>query len=420
MAGPLPLEGVRVADLTRYWAGPHCTGLLAHLGAEVIKVEATLGAGLRRQRFPQRTPVPAEDPRARTYNRVSNFDQVNVNKLSIALDITSPQGREVLLRLIRVSDVVVNNYSAEMMPKLGLDYETLRGARPDIIACSIPAFGTTGPWDRYLGYGVCLEPLAGYFSVTGYPGDIPARSGVDHFDPMTGTHAAAAILTALVYRQRTGRGQFLDISHLESGVEFMGQFLMDYFMNERIATRQGNRHPAMAPHNAYPCLGEDRWVAIAVGPQEEWQRLVEVMGHPAWAEEERFSTPQARWQHQEELDRLIGAWTEGQEAREVMEKLQAVGVAAGAVLSVADLDRDPHLQARGLFQEMDHPEAGRHGLMTEPWRLASSPRRLRRPAPTYGQDNDYVFSHLLGMGEEEIAQLARAGVIARQLPGRDG
>lgn len=412
-----PLKGVRVADLTRYWAGPHCTELLAHLGAEVIKVEPTHGAGLMRQRYPQRALLPEDDPRAKFYNRVAYFDQVNVNKLSVALDITSPEGREVVLRLVAISDVVVNNYSAEMMPKLGLDYETLKKAKPDIIACSMPAYGTTGPWDAYLGYGVTLEPLAGYFSVTGYPGDEPTRSGVDHFDPLTGTHAAAAILTALLYRRRSGKGQFVDVSHLESGAMFLGEALMDYFMNQRVRTRNGNRHPFIAPHGCYRCKGEDRWVTIATRDDAEWQKLCQIMGHPALAHDERFRDGASRWQHQDEIDSVIQEWTAQQEHYEVMEKLQSAKIPAGAVLSVEEVAQNPHLQARGFFKVMEHPQVGALPLMTPPWRMANAQADLHAPAPCYGQHNEYVLHHLLKMEPEEVERLTQAGVIARQLGG---
>lgn len=409
------LEGVRVTDVTRYWAGPHCCEMLAHLGAEVIKVEPTRGAGLARQRYPQRSMLDDDDPRAKLYNRVAYFDQVNVNKRSIALDITTRQGREVLLRLVKVSDVVVDNYSAEMMPKLGLDYEALRKVKPDIIVCSMPAYGTGGPWSEYLGYGVTLEPLAGYFSMTGYPGELPTRSGVDHFDPLTGAHGAAGVLTALLCRQRTGKGQFVDVSHLESGTMFMGQHLLDYFMNGRIATRQGNRHPWMAPHGCYPCRGEDKWVTIAVPDDAAWRRLCEAMDSPALADDPRFADARSRWQRQDELDELIAAWTVALAHYEVQERLQRAGVPAGAVLDVAELSVDPHLQARGFFRVMAHPEVGSHPLMRPPWQMANTRAELRTPAPTYGQDNDYVYRQLLGMADGELERLTGAGVIAWRL-----
>lgn len=400
MAKKLALGGIRVVDLTRAWAGPHCAALLGHLGAEVIKVEPPGGDHLMRGR-----------QGGNTYVRTGAYYQVNLDKLGVCLNLRHPRGLELLKSLVHVSDVVLDNFSAHVMDDLGLGYSVLKTVKPDIIMCSMPGYGATGPWSDLRGYGVCLEPLMGLFSLTGYQGDVPVRSGVDHLDPLTGTHAASAILTALLHREVSGEGQFIDVSHVESAVATIGESIMDYTMNRRSRTRMGNRDYFMAPHGCYRCRGEDKWVTIAVGSDEEWQRLCEAQGNPEWARDEKFSNALSRWQNQDELDKKIEEWTSQRDHYEVMHFLQKAGVAAGAVLNTEELAHDPHLKERSFFQELDHPEAGRHTYIGVPWKMSRTWDRVRLAAPVFAEHSNYVFGELLGLSREDIALAVREGVI---------
>lgn len=396
----LPLSNVRVLDLTRAWAGPHGVELLGHLGADIVKVEPPWVEGF----VPGGSAVSKRPP---------SFFQLHINKRTVSLDLTSVGGRSLLLELLKLSDVVVENYSAHVMDRLGLGYDALCQVKPDIIMCSLPAFGKTGPWADYVCYGVCLEPLAGMFSLTGYEGtNEPQRSGVDHLDPVTGTHAASAIMSALLYRQQTGEGQFIDMSHLESAVMIIGENVLEYTLTGNVPRAMGNRSRRMAPHGVYPCSGDDRWVAIAVQSDEEWARLSELMGAPELATGPRFSTTAARLSNQDELDALVAKWTAGQDRYGVMHALQDHGIAAGVVQDMADLDNDPHLKARDFFQEYDDLGLGVHKHFTAPWRMSDAPHHIRKPADWhFAPDTDEVFGQLLGLSRERLSSLQEAGVV---------
>lgn len=411
------LDGIRVADLTRAWAGPHCTQLLGEMGAEVIKIEQPSGDGTRggRNPVPGSGTYPNMDPGLRPYNRAGVFNQVNRNKRSVALDLTKPRGKEVFKELVKRSHVVIDNYSAGVMNKLGLGYNALSALKPAIVMASMPAYGMTGPISWYRGYGVALEPQGGLFSLTGYyEDDLPYRSGVDHLDPLQGTHMAGGILAALIRARRTGKGQFIDMSHVESTACVLGEAIMDYTMNGRVQTRMGNRLPGHAPCGCYRCKGEERWVTISVSSDEEWQALCRVMGSPAWTKEEGFADALGRGRNYEALDRLIEGWTQGQDNYDLMLRLQEAGCPAGVVATAADLYNDPHLKKREFFPKVTHPEAGTFPQIGTRWRMSKTPNQVYRPAPCFAQHNDYVFRDLLGMSEGEIARLYEEEVTLRE------
>jgi len=402
------LAGVRVVDVSRYWAGPHCTELLADMGAEVIKVEPPTGDPMRGSRNPVRGSgtYPNGEPGDKPYNRAGVFNQLHRNKRSVIIDLTVPRGKDVFKELVRRGHVVTDNFKTGTMDKLGLGYEVLKEVNPSIIVIGLPAFGATGPQKGYLGYGINLEPHSGFSSLTGYYGeDVPRRSGVDHMDPLSGTHAAGAIVAALLYTRRTGKGTFIDFSHMESAINVIGEAIMDYTMNGRVQGRLGNRHPYMAPHGCYRCQGEDNWVTISVSSDAEWDALCRAMGSPTWTKDERFADSFSRWQHQNELDPLIETWTCERENYQVMYLLQKIGCPAGAVLSVADLIRDPQLRERGFFPEVTHPEAGTLRVIGPRWKASRTPPAIERPAPCFAQDNDYVFREILGLSDAEVDQL---------------
>lgn len=413
MAG-LTLEGVRVLDLTMNWAGPHGAELLADLGAEVIKIERPRGDPVRGPRnvVQGAGAYAGSAPGRRPYNRAAVFNQLHRNKYGISLDLTTLEGKTIFKELVKISDAVVENFSAEVMDRLGLGYERLKEVKPDIVMAAMPGLGKTGPQKDFLAYGVVLEPHTGILGLTGYyQEETPVRSGVDHMDPLAGTHAAGAILAALLYCRRTGKGQFMDVSHMEGAVNFIGEAILDYLLNKRVWEHRGNRHSVFAPHGCYRCRGEDRWVTISVSSEEEWQALCRVLGNPLWTQDPRFADSLSRWQHQEELDKLIESWTSQRDHYVVMHLLQKVGVAAGAVLDVKELAEDPHLRERSFFEKVSHPEVGEYPYIGPRGRFSRTPGQIRQPAPCFGEHNHYIFGKLLGLSEGEIVRLGEQKVL---------
>lgn len=411
------LEGLRIIDLSQAWAGPYATKLLGDMGAEIIKVEAARRMDSTRGLAkvppgPQWGIYPNKEAGERPYNRAGYFNKYGRNKCGITLDLTSEKGKEVFKRLVKVSDVVVENFAAGVMTRLGLDYPVLRQVKPDIIMVCMPAMGMTGPEKDYVGYGVTIEQLAGLVSITGYLGDVPMKSGINYGDPIAGIAAAGYLLAALACHRRTGKGQLIDISQRETTATLIGDVIMDYSMNKRVQTPIGNRHPSMAPHGCYRCQGEDMWVTIAVGSDAEWKALCQVMGKPEMAQDARFADILSRHRNQDELDVIIGEWTKERDHYEVMQSLQKAGVMAGAVLNPQEVVEDPHLQARSFYEEVDHPEAGTYRYAGPSWKLSKTPGGIRMPAPCLGEHNDYVYREIIGMSEEEVAELAEEGIIS--------
>ncbi len=404
MAGGLPLEGIRVVDFTWVWAGPFATLQLAHLGAEVIRIETTTRVCVTR-RIP-----PFADGQAGP-NRSGYYNQYNQGKASICLNLKHPEAREIAKKLVAVSDVVAENFAAGVMDKMGLGYEALKQVKPDIIMIAMSGYGAIGPERSYVSYGPAQVPLSGLSSLTGFPDFPPMHVGFSYGDPNGGLHGAFAVLAALLHRARTGEGQFIDLSQWETSVVILGEGLMDQVMNGTQPPRMGNRDPYMAPHGLFRCQGEDRWVSIAVASDDEWRRLCQGMGHPHLADDPRFATLAARKQQEDELEALISAWTATLTAEEVTGRLQAVGVAAFPALTNKELAEDPHLQARGYFVELLHPEVGVRRHAGVPWVFSDTPCRVRRPAPLLGQDTADVLQRLLGYAAEDIAALKERGVL---------
>jgi crotonobetainyl-CoA:carnitine CoA-transferase CaiB-like acyl-CoA transferase len=421
----LPLSGIRVLDFTVVWAGPYCTMMLADYGAEVIRVESL-------QHFPPTTRgsmprppaaflanashlqggYPNWEPGERPWNRHPSFNNHARNKLSMTVDTTRPEGRDIVRRLVEISDVLVENNPVTTMEKLGLTYDTVRAWKPDIIYMSMPPFGHTGPYRTFRGYGNNVEALCGLTTARGYA-DLGVGSSprVLYMDAASGAGAAFAVLCALHHRQRTGQGQFIDFAQAENMMPHIGEAFMDAAMNGRDMAPMGNHHPAMAPHNCYPCQGEDRWLVIAVATDVEWRCLCRALHEPAWAMQEKFTTLAGRLQHQEELDRHLAAWTSTQEARSAMAHLQAHGVAAGMVCFEPDAYADPQLKARGFFVSVTHPESGMHDYPGMLWKMSRTPGSFRSPACCLGEHNDYVYRELLGLDDAEISRLRADGHI---------
>jgi benzylsuccinate CoA-transferase BbsF subunit len=402
----LPLTGVRVLDLTRHLAGPVGGQVLADLGAEVIKVEGPRNFDPSRNN----APVPRVDgPR---YNLSTYFNEINRSKLSLCLDLKHSAGREIFKRLAVISDVLVENNSAGVMDRLGLGYDVLSHINPRLVMLSANAFGSTGPYVSYSSFGPGIDSMSGIAALTGYEGGPPLKPDASFTDENAGLMGALAVLLALHHRRRTGKGQFIDLSMREALLPLLGEALVDYSLNGRVARRRGNRHPSMAPHNVYACQGHDCWIAIAVGSDAEWQALRGAMGDPEWARDAQFATAEGRKRSERELDVLIEQWTKEQDQRELMTRLQQAGVSAGGVLDARGVTTDPHLEARGFYQRGQHASAGEMLYHRLGWTSNRPMQRAPMPAPRFGEHNDYVLADLLGLTDVEIRQLRESGAVA--------
>lgn len=402
----MPLEGIRVIDLTMVWAGPFGTRMLGDYGAEVIKIESPRQWDLLRSLG----QIPRETHH--WYNMSAYFNHNNRDKYAAALDLSDARGREVLLKLCAVSDVIVENFRSDVMDNLGLSYDEVKAANPNIIYVSMPGHGKTGPEKDYVAYGSNVEQVAGLVSLSGYEGDEPMKSGFSYGDPMAGTALVGAVATALRQRSRTGAGMYLELAQRENLTMFVGEFIVDYSMNGIVRPPIGNRHPFLAPHNRYPSAGDDRWITVACESDEQFAKLAAAIGRPELTSDERFATNAARKANEDDLDAIIGEWTVIRGHYEAMYQLQRFGVPAGAVLTTPELLAEPHLRARGAWAPHTHPDAGTWEMETPPWRLSRTPGHIRLPAPGFGQHNSYVLRDLLRLPEEEIAELYRDGVTA--------
>jgi len=398
-----PFEGIRVCDLTRFWSGPYCTQYLGGLGAEVIKVEAIQSVdGFR---WPQ---VMGD----RWWEASGQWCSINLNKYSLTLDLNQPRGIALLKELIKKSDVVIDNFPPRVMENFNLTYAEVKGLKEDIIMLSLPGYGLTGPWKDYPGFAFAFEQSSGLADLTGYEDGDPVNLG-GAADPIVGTHTAFALQTALEYRRRTGKGQFIEVSQLEALTSFMGPPVLDYVMNQRIWRRQGNQSSTMAPHNIYRCKENETWVVLAVRSDEEWQAFCQAIGNPEWAQEERFKTLEYRIENQDELDRLIGQWTMQHAPYEAMDILQKAGIPAGAVTDSEMIMAEPHLNERGFWVELNRAVVGKHVYSAFPIKFSETPIKYR-PAPTLGEHNGYVLGTILGLTENEIERLEKEKIIGTE------
>jgi len=405
----LPLEGIRICDLSTVWSGPFCTAYLGGMGAEVIKVESI--------QHPDsfRFGTAVFDGWWEAYGP---WNCTNVNKYSITLDLNKTQGVELFKELVRVSDVVIENFTTRVMRNFNLTYQVLKGIKPDLIMVSVPGYGMTGPWQDHAGYGIAFEQTSGLAYLTGYTDGPPQNMG-GAADPIVGMQAAFAIQVALEHRRRTGEGQLIDVSQIETLTCLLGVPMLDYCMNKRIWGRLGNRDPVMAPHGVYPCKGEDMWLSIAISSDEEWKALCQAIGNPGLAKDERFSTPLNRWKNQDALDKLIEKWTLEHDYYEAMTILQKARVAAGAVASPETLNEEPHFKERGFFQELSRDIVGTQLYPTWPLRFSETPLEMR-PAPKLGEHNEYVLGTILGLSKVEIEELEKGQIIGTKPIGLGG
>lgn len=399
MVKRLPLSGIRVVDFTWWQSGPEATVFLACLGAEVIRIESR-----QRPDIMRRTSVHARADEPDTLNYSAHFYSLNYSKKSCALNLTKPEAVRIARELVRVSDIVVDNFTSGVMKRRGLDYETLREINPGIIAISITGMGQTGPESLYLSYAQTTHAFTGLTSITGYEGGLPQSPGAYWGDHISAYTATFAVIAALLQRRSTGIGQYIDLSMSEAVMSTLPELFMPFTINGESKKPRGNRNERVAPHGCYRCKGDDSWVAIAVDNDREWRTFCKALGNPAWVCAGKFDTPASRLQNQNELDKYIERWTRKHTPQEVMNILQKVGIAAGVSCDLERLTSDPHLHRRGFFLRRQHPKGGEGLQMRPPWKLSGNPFQYY-PPPGIGEHSRYVLCDLLGMTQHEFQRL---------------
>lgn len=426
----LPLEGIRILDMTVVWAGTYCATLLADMGAEVIRLESV-------KRLPPITrgyipyppkevieglpafvaAMPGREPGRRPWNRYPLFNAHGRNKLGMTVDLTQPSGMDIFKRLVAVSDAFVENNVTETMDKLGISYEMMREINPRIVMLRMPAYGNTGGYRNFRSLGVHMEGVIGHTAVRGYEDmDQSSSTNVYAADAAGGAQGAFAMLAALHYRKRTGKGQLVELAQAENMISYVGRFFMDYAMNGRDSSTTGNRHTS-AVQGCYPCSGDDRWVNITLYDDDDWEAFRKAIGSPRWTEEERFASHKDRYENQRELDAHFTEWTRQHDHYQVMHILQAAGVAAGPVMDQRDAFADPHLQERGIFEEVYHEDVdGSHLYVGAPYKMSDMPITIRSGPVRLGADNEYVYKQVLGVSDEEYAELEQMGHIGMDFP----
>ena len=399
-----PLDGIRVVDFCWAWAGPYGALQLAHLGADVIRIESA------KRLCPSRLIPPWPDNESGV-NRAGYFNQYNQGKRSLTLDLKAPEAIAIAKTLVSKSDIVMNNFASGVMEKLGVGYDVLRRIKPDIIMVSLPGYGTSGPEKDFVSYGPPQVAQSGLSALTGYVGGPPMMAGFSYGDPNGGVHATFAVMSALLHREKTGQGQYIDLSQWEAAIMLLPEAVMDYSMNGTQPERMGNRDPHMAPHGVFRSKGDDRWVSLSVRDETEWQRLCEVMGQPELGSDARFTTLTARKENEAVLEEIVTAWTQEISAAEATQNLQQVGIPAYPSLDAIDMVNSPHVGARDYFVELEHPEVGTRRHMGIPWTMSRTPCEVRRPAPCLGQDTDAVLAEIVGLSQDEIATLREKDIL---------
>jgi len=398
----LPLDGYRVIDFGWAAAAPRATCLLADMGAEVIKVETRKRPDPVRFGPDNLTRDPEMDPL---------FHSINRNKLGILLNLSNSEGIQIIKKLVRISDVVVENFSPGVMKRLTLDYDELRKEKSDIIMVSFPGVGSEGPLADVVTYGPSLAGLAGLDSLIGYEGERVLGMQQAYADINAALHGAFSIQVALYHREKYGEGQHIEVAQIEALLSTMPEPVMEYSMNKNTLSTSGNVNNLMAVHNNYRCKGDDKWVSIAIFTEEEWKKFCKAIGHPSWTKNEDFADGYKRSLNRKKLDKLIGKWVIQRTPYEVMDIFQKAGVAAAPCADTEDRFFDPHFEKRKNIVNVEHPVTGVDFVPNVVCKLSETPGKIRRSAPLLGEHNDYVFGELLGYPKNEMKRLIEENVI---------
>lgn len=415
------LDSIRVISMGSAWAGPYVGRVLAELGAEVFRIELHGGT-----QFGRGTPEAEEAWKKKLLTRGMSKEDVDKaakrtpgdrgnyqpDNYGIGLDLRNDKGKEVYKKLAQITDIVIDGFSPRVMASFDLDYSALKKIKPDIIYVSIPAMGMTGPEKDARMWGTGCEFVGGLTSTRGYLNGRPHRAACFIADGIASPHILAAILAALNYRADTGKGQHIEIAQAECATSVMGEAIMDYSLNGRIAKPVGNRHSSYAPYNCYRCKGEDMWVTIAVTSEEEWEWLCQAMDNPEWIKDPKFADMLSRWQNQEELDKGIETWTIQHDHYTVQEMLQKTGVPSAAVVTLEEhVLYDPQVKDRGLYQWLTYHDGVDDPIFRVPWVLPGTPTVLNRCAPYVGQHNEYLLKSILKLPDDEISELVNENVV---------
>jgi len=397
--------GLRVVEFGGFAAGPVVGKHLANYGAEVVRVESRKALdGFRTHYPPYKDNVPGTE-------RAGIFSFFNDGKRSVTLNLKTPRGLELAKALVAKADVVVENFTPGTMARLGLGYELLSRDNPGLVMLSTCNQGQFGPHAGHPGFGSHLTSLAGFTHLLGYPDETPVLLYGPYIDYIAVGYGTVAVLASLLRRQRTGKGAYIDLSQYETGVQFMTPALLDYFVNGRVPNRQGGRDPSAAPHGVFACRGDDRWVALSVFGDDEWQRFAEALGRPEWVGDPELATLEGRKAQEDRLEAHVANWASQLDREEVVARLRKHHLRVYPVNSMADLFSDPQLAHRQTWRPVDHPVQGRIHAAAPPFTLRSTPPKLERPAPCLGGDNSYVLGEILGLSDAEIEELAHQGVL---------
>lgn len=413
-AKPAPLANIRILDVTTAWAGPLAGRILASLGAEVVHVEAAtrmdLSRGSPSGEFPSRYVDCQAGPRP--YNRSIFFNAQNISKLSLSIDVKKPGGREALRAVADHADVILSNFTAGTLERMGLAYHDIARSNPRLIYLEMPAYGISGPMADYAALGPNMEFASGMSAFIGYGDGEPFATGPAYLDPLGGYNAAAAILTALHQRKRTARGQYIEISQCEAAMPMIGELILAALENSGPPQPMANELPGVPIHGAFPCRGEEEWIAMVVSGEDDWQNLLAVMNRPDLATDARFKNESDRLQHRSELKKIISEWTVSQDKCELAVALQTWDVAAAPVNSGKDVALDPQLRAIGFFSEIDHPDAGKRLYQGLPFAFSRSRLPPLRHAPLLGEHTEQVLKEWGEIDDTTITALFQLGTVS--------
>ena len=399
-----PISDIKVLDLSWGVVGPYAAKMMGNFGAKVIKLESIHSPEILRRSTPYKDNKPG-------LNRAFIFAMINTDKLSISINLHTSRGIEICRHLMCWADVVICNFIGGRLDKMGLSYKDISADNPGLIMVDTTSQGLTGPYAKHPGYGYQAVALAGFTHLTGWP-DREAVGPVGAYTDMIAPwFIVIAVMGALIHRDKTGKGQFIDLSQQESSMHMLTPALLQYTLNGEVMNRRGNKDDVAVPHNVYPCKGEERWCALGIFNESQWDALGEVMEKPSWFGQDRYSTPTKRRIHERDLDDLIAGWTSGYEAEELMKKLQKVGIPAGVVKNVKDVFEDPQLAHRDHFQVIEHPELGSYRASKTPVRMSNCPHKPMCRAPLLGEHTEQICREILGMTDEELVQLINEGVI---------
>ncbi|MBO54974.1 MAG: hypothetical protein CL886_04855 [Dehalococcoidia bacterium] len=425
----LPLEGVRVVDISRVFAMPYCGAYLADLGAEVIKIDTHYSAFVDTTRT-LNGPYPNNEPTEDYWETAGTFQTLNRGKRSLTLDLRSEKGLETLKELVAISDIFLENFTPRVMRRFGLDYPNLKQVKPDLIMVSNTGYGHSGPWSNFGAMATALEPTHGTGAFMGYlepddtgnlsEGFIPNKIANSYTDFLASWTGQLAVLTSLYNRHNTGQGMWIDLAMYQVGASFMGEGILDYAFNGRRTRRLGNRHEYYSPHGCYQCIGQDNWVVLAVRDDYEWTTLCKLIGEKELIDNEQYHDPMVRYKFQDRIDEIINAWTYSRSSNQIMILLQENGIPCGQVLNAKEMLADNNFIDRGYFESIEHPISsgiGKRRYTSRGWSLSRNQISIKTPAPSLGEANEYVLGELLALPHEHVVALEEQGAIGETLEG---